>query len=67
MSILGVMKFFGILDEKDMYMKDHGGGKNLRLVGDSMLKQDSGIRNMREHDVSGSTLTQEGFTPSERP
>jgi hypothetical protein len=40
MSFASVMKFFGILDEKDMYMKAKGGVKNLHLVGRGMLKQD---------------------------
>lgn len=40
MSIAAVMKFFGMLDEKDMYMKAKGGVKNLHIVGRGMLKQD---------------------------
>jgi len=34
------MRFLGILDEKDMYMKARGGVKNLHIVGRGMLKQD---------------------------
>ncbi|MDD1964392.1 hypothetical protein ACIPO9_11735 [Pseudomonas sp. NPDC090203] len=40
MSLAAVMRFLGILDEKDMYMKARGGVKNLHIVGRGMLKQD---------------------------
>ncbi|MGY4493343.1 hypothetical protein [Pseudomonas sp. TE3610] len=40
MSIVTLLKFLGILDEKDTYMKAKGGPHSLRLVGQSMLKVD---------------------------
>lgn len=38
MPITTLLKFFGILDEKDTYMRAVGGSHSLRLVGRSMLK-----------------------------
>jgi hypothetical protein len=40
MSVASVMKFLGILDETDMYMRAKGGGKGIRVVGRGMLKVD---------------------------
>lgn len=35
-----VMRALGILDDQDMYMKQMGGVKKLRVVGSGMLEQD---------------------------